>query len=111
MGSMMDIFEKPKEMINHRKVKQLKGEDEFWNTGQLRDKFFNGVVPNCPNLMFQLLTKQPTNINKYIPEAWKTNPPSNVMFGTSLVNQKTANGLIPQLFKVNGQLFLSIDRK
>ena len=109
VGSMMDIFEKPKEMINHKKVKQIEGENEFWNTGQLRDKFFNEVVPNCPNLMFLLLTKRPSNINKYIPEAWKTNPPSNVMFGTSVVNQKTANDLIPQLFKVNGQLFLSIE--
>lgn len=109
VGSMMDIFEKPKEMINHKKVKQVEGENEFWTTGQLRDKFFNEVVPNCPNLMFLLLTKRPSNINKYIPESWKTNPPKNVMFGTSVVNQKTSNDLIPQLYKVNGQRFLSIE--
>jgi protein gp37 len=109
VGSMMDIFEKPEEMINHKKIKQIEGEDEFWNTGQLREKFFNEVVPNSPNLMFLLLTKRPSNINNYIPESWKTNPPMNVMFGTSVVNQKTANNLIPQLFKVNGQRFLSIE--
>lgn len=109
VGSMMDIFEKPKEMINHKKVKQIEGENEFWNTSQLRDKFFNEVVSNCPNLMFLLLTKRPANINKFIPDSWKTNPPKNVMFGTSVVNQKTARDLIPQLYKVNGQRFLSIE--
>lgn len=87
----------------------LEGESEFWNTGQLRDKFFNEIVPNCPNIMFLLLTKRPSNINKYIPKSWKENPPSNVMFGTSVVNQKTADELIPQLYKVNGKRFLSIE--
>lgn len=109
VGSMQDIFEKPKEMINHKKIELVEGQDEFWHTGQLRDKFFNEVVPNCPNLMFLLLTKRPANINKYIPDSWKTNPPKNVMFGTSVVNQKTARDLIPQLYKVNGQRFLSIE--
>jgi protein gp37 len=109
VGSMMDIFEKPKGMFDENAKILVKDEDEFWNTGQLRDKFFNEVVPNCPNLMFLLLTKRPSNINKYIPESWKTNPPKNVMFGTSVVNQQTANDLIPQLYKVNGQRFLSIE--
>jgi protein gp37 len=109
VGSMMDIFEKPKGMFDENSKILVKDEDEFWNTGQLRDKFFNEVVPNCPNIMFLLLTKRPSNINKYIPESWKTNPPKNVMFGTSVVNQQTANDLIPQLYKVNGQRFLSIE--
>jgi protein gp37 len=109
LGSMMDIFEKPKGMFDEKGKVLVKDEDEFWNTGQLRDKFFNEVVPNCPNLMFLLLTKRPANINKYIPKSWKENPPKNVMFGTSVVNQKTANDLIPQLFEVNGQRFLSIE--
>lgn len=109
VGSMMDIFEKPRLLINHKKEPILEGENEIWNTGQLRDKFFNEVVPNCPNLMFLLLTKRPSNINKYIPESWKENPPKNVMFGTSVVNQSTADDLIPMLYKVNGQRFLSIE--
>ena len=62
-----------------------------------------------PNLMFLLLTKRPSNINKYIPEIWKTNPPENVMFGTSPVNQETSNKLIPQLLQVKGKHFLSIE--
>lgn len=107
VGSMMDIFEKPMSLVDHKGNTSIDG--EFLNTGQLRDKFFNEVVPNCPNLIFLLLTKRPSNINKYIPEGWKTNPPENVMFGTSPVNQKTAKGLICQLSKVNGKKFLSIE--
>ena len=108
VGSMMDIFEKPKEIINHKKRLLVEGQDEFWNTGQLRDRFFE-IVPNYPNLMFLLLTKRASNINKYIPESWKENPPKNVMFGVSVGNQKTANDWIPLLNKVNGQKFLSIE--
>ncbi len=109
VGSMMDIFEKPMPLIDHKGNPLLEGENEFWNTGQLRHKFLNEVVPNSPNLMFLLLTKRPSNINKYIPESWMSNPPKNVMFGTSPVNQETAEKLIVQLSKVNGKRFLSVE--
>ena len=59
--------------------------------------------------MFLLLTKRPSNINKYIPDAWKVTPPRNVMFGTSPVNQATANTLITQLLEVKGKKFLSVE--
>lgn len=97
------------EWTDHKGNPYLENESEFWNTGQLRDKFFNEVVPACPNLMFLLLTKRPSNINKYIPDSWKINPPVNVMFGTSPVDQETSNKLIVQLSKVNGQRFLSVE--
>lgn len=109
VGSMQDIFEKPMSLVDHKGNPYQEGVDEFWNTGQLRDKFFNEVVPNSPNLLFLLLTKRPSNIYKYIPESWKENPPKNVMFGTSPVDQKTAKNLIVQLSKVNGKRFLSIE--
>ena len=109
VGSMMDIFEKPMPLVDTDGNPLIEGESEFWNTGQLRDKFFNEVVPNSPNLMFLLLTKRPSNINKYIPESWKENPPKNVMFGTSPVDQETADKLIVQLSMVNGQRFLSVE--
>jgi protein gp37 len=109
VGSMMDIFEKPMSLVDHKGNPYSEEENEIWNTGQLRDKFFNEVVPNSPNLMFLLLTKRPSNINKYIPESWKDNPPKNVMFGTSPVDQETANKLIVQLSKVNGKRFLSVE--
>ncbi|RAK21633.1 protein gp37 [Flavobacterium aquaticum] len=104
VASMMDIFEKSKDnMVDH------KGNPIEGSTGILRDKFFNEVVPASPNLMFLLLTKRPSNINKMIPKEWLTNPPKNVMFGTSPVNTKTAKGLIKQLQKVNGYKFLSVE--
>lgn len=104
VGSMMDIFEKPMRTINN------KGETLMTDTGYLRDIFFKHISDGrYPNLQFLLLTKRPSNINKYIPEQWKENPPVNVMFGTSPVNQETANKLIPQLLQVNGKKFLSIE--
>ena len=103
VGSMMDIFEKPQPMVDHE-GNRLEG-----TTGDLREMFFNETVPACPNLLFLLLTKRPGNINKYIPEAWKVNPPKNVMFGTSPVTQKTAVEMIGKLKKVNGFRFLSIE--
>lgn len=109
VGSMMDIFEKSKSLVDHNGTQLLENDEEFWNTGQLRDKFFNEVVPNSPNLMFLLLTKRPSNINKFIPETWKRDPPQNVMFGTSPIDQETARGLTVQLSKVKGKRFLSIE--
>ena len=109
VGSMMDIFEKPMPLITHKTNANRQGSSNFTDTGQLRDYFFNQVVPNSPNLMFLLLTKRPSNINKYIPQSWKNNPPENVMFGTSPVNQVTADRLIFQLSKVKGKRFLSVE--
>lgn len=103
VGSMMDIFEKPMPLMNS------KGEQLPYNTGIIRDRFFNEIVPKSPNLLFLLLTKRPSNINKYIPSPWKENPPTNVMFGTSPSDQKTVETLIQQLIKVNGRRFLSIE--
>jgi protein gp37 len=107
VGSMMDIFEKPMPLIDS-KGNEIQGMD----TGLLRDKFFQHISEGIyPNLMFLLLTKRPSNINKYIPQAWKNNPPKNVMFGTSPVNQETANKLIWQLLEVKGKKFLSVEQQ
>lgn len=108
VGSMMDIFEKPMPLVDHNGIPYSENE-KFWNTGQLRDEFFNKIVPECPNLVFLLLTKRPSNINEYIPLSWKNTPPSNVMFGTSPVNQITAYELIIELSKVNGKKFISVE--
>ncbi len=105
VGSMMDIFEKPMPLIDSKGNKK-----EGIDTGWLRNLLFQHISSGIyPNLMFLMLTKRPSNINKYIPELWKTNPPENVMFGTSPVNQKTANKIIPQLLEVEGKRFLSIE--
>lgn len=78
-------------------------------TSDLRNKFFNEVVPACPNLMFLLLTKRPSNINKYIPDSWLDNPPANVMYGASVVDQKSAEDVARHFDKVNGPKFLSVE--
>jgi len=104
VGSMMDIFEKPMPLIDS------KGETMVLDTGNLRNRFFTSITDGkYPNLMFLLLTKRPSNINKYIPESWKVDPPANVMFGTSPVNQETANKLVTQLLEVKGNKFLSVE--
>lgn len=117
VGSMMDIFEKPMNLVD------AKGEGVFEiingplgaseidvDTERLRRRFFMNITDGLyPNLLFLLLTKRPSNINKYIPESWKENPPDNVMFGTSPVDQVTFDTLVPQLLQVNGKRFLSME--
>ncbi len=100
VGSMMDIFEKSMPIV---------GDDNIQTEMYRRDFFGRISDGEYPNLMFLMLTKRPSNINKYIPESWLTNPPDNVMFGTSPCDQDTANTLIPQLLKVNGKRFLSVE--
>lgn len=105
VGSMMDIFEKPMSLIDSK--------GNYYpemDTGTLRWELFLKIDAGMyNNLQFLFLTKRPSNINKYIPEHWKTAPPVNVMFGTSPVNQETANKLILQLLEVKGKRFLSIE--
>ena len=104
VGSMMDIFEKPMPLFDD----DLNRLGTF--TSELRNEFFRRIDENCySNLVFLLLTKRPSNINKYIPTYWFQNPPKNVIFGLSVVNQSTADNLIPMLLKVNGRKFLSVE--
>jgi protein gp37 len=103
VGSMMDIFEKPMPLIDSNGAVNVHD-----TTGTIRQKFFS-KISEYPNLLFLLLTKRPSNINKYIPESWKDNPPDNVMFGTSPVNQETFDKLVGQLCQVNGRKFLSVE--
>jgi protein gp37 len=103
VGSMMDIFEKPMPVIRQD------GSACDYKTDALRNRFFAEIIPTSPNLLFLLLTKRPSNINKMIPEAWKTNPPKNVMFGASVVNPKTAVDVHRHLSQVNGARFYSVE--
>jgi protein gp37 len=103
VGSMMDIFEKPMHVTNSD------GAAMNYKTDVLRRRFFEEIVPNCPNLLFLLLTKRPSNINRMIPQEWHNNPPKNVMFGASVVDDKTAVSVHRQLSKVSGLKFYSVE--
>ena len=103
VGSMMDIGEKPMPVADH------KGNLLGYKTDVLRNRLFEEVIPQSPNLMFLLLTKRPANINRYIPDSWKINPPENVMFGTSPVDQATADKMIVELAQVKGKRFISVE--
>jgi len=100
VGSMMDIFEKPMPLIG-----------KSYDTGGLRSALFDRIIRgDYKNILFLLLTKRPSNINKYIPNEWRLNgAPDNVWFGTSPVDCDTFNTLVPQLRKVDGNRFLSIE--
>ena len=78
-------------------------------TDTLRNRLFEEVIPNCPNLIFLLLTKRPSNINRMVPNSWLHNPPSNVMFGASASDQKTYNNALRHLCNVSGYRFMSIE--
>ena len=87
-----------------------KGEKLGINTGDVRDDLFRKIGEGeYPNLIFLLLTKRPPNINKYIPPSWKVNPPKNVWFGCSPVDQDTYDNFYRHMKKVNGNTFYSIE--
>ena len=122
IGSLMDIFEKPFPLVDHKNNplfieetvvdthdKKEKVIRRRKTTEDLRREFFYQVVPACPNLQFLLLTKRPSNINKYIPEAWKTYPPHNVIYGATVVDNKTMWDVMKKFEKVHGRFFLSIE--
>lgn len=110
VGSMMDIFEKPMPLINTIGEPVYLDSGETKTTEHLRNVLFAKIDKGeYPNITFLFLTKRPSNINKYIPEHWKQNPPKNIMFGTSPVNQSTFDLLTRQLKEVNGRRFLSIE--
>lgn len=106
VGSMMDIFEKPMPYIDS----SSKEINTRFDTSAMRHRlFFEITTGKYPDLIFLFLTKRPSNINKYIPDRWKTDPPKNVWFGTSPVDQETADRLVPQLLQVRGNKFLSVE--
>lgn len=103
VGSMMDVFEVPKPLATDGVLNST-------YTDSLRNLLFRKIEEQIyPNLIFLLLTKRPQNINKYIPDSWKVNPPRNVFFGATAVNQQTFNYVTRHLLEVKGKRFLSIE--
>ena len=109
IGSMMDIFEKPMPLSSNG---QNSGEFHL-KTNTLRDILFAKISNgDYENLIFLFLTKRPSNINKFIIDAWREKAPDNVWFGCSISDQKTANDLVKKLIVYTPRVcnrFLSIE--
>lgn len=108
INSMSDLFEKSMPVIDNKHQLMIDKGGYPVYTNDLRMQFFD-IVERCPNLIFLCLTKRPSNIKKMIPLRWLSNIPANIMFGTSVVNQETADTLIPQLLDAPGKKFLSME--
>jgi protein gp37 len=110
VSSMSDIFEGPETMGGV--------ESENWATvTRLRENLLMAIKENM-HMDFLILTKRPENIMKHWPhlQHWKdaagpTMPwHSNVWFGTSVEDQKTADERIPHLLQVPAAVrFLSCE--
>lgn len=109
-GSMMDIFEESKELLNPTED-IVDSKYDIKSTSDLRRKLFQKICEgNYNNLVFLFLTKRPENIIHCIPFSWLFNAPKNVWFGTSISDQKTADDLIPKLLATGqSNLFLSLE--
>lgn len=70
LGSLMDWAEDREDLIEPRK--------RMWET-----------VRNCPDLWFQMLTKRPENIRKFLPSDWGDGY-ENVWLGTSVEDMRVA---------------------
>lgn len=103
--SMGDIFERDMPLVDR------KGNPISQTTGDLRNRLFTEVIPQCPNLVFLLLTKRPQNITRMIPPSWQETPPPNVMFGASVGTGDPAadTKAILALLQAPGQRFLSCE--
>lgn len=87
--SMGDIFEESQPLSNNH--------DTPWaTTDDVRQEFFK-IIPDYPELIFLMLTKRPENIASTIPDPWVADPPFNVWFGTSIVNQEEVRPRITDL--------------
>lgn len=69
------------------------------------------LIDATPNLEWLILTKRPINVMLMIPPEWKLNPPKNVMLGTSVSDQQTADEFIPPLLSLGHlfRLFVSVE--
>lgn len=90
VGSMMDIFEQAKPLIDHEGNPVLTENGMQETTEALRHRFFNEVIPQSPNLFFLLLTKRSSQIKNLIPFHWyeEANRPKNVIMGATVATQK-----------------------
>ena len=81
VARLADVFD------NHSSIEQI-WRDDFW-----------ALIKECPYLDFQLLTKRPQNIERYLPADWD-NGYQNVWLGVTVENQPEAERRIPILARI-----------
>lgn len=109
VGSMMDIFEDEKTLIDHQ-GRILEGV----TTAGLRESLFAKIdAGRYDGITFLFLTKRTERINLSIPLIWQGDGiPSNVWFGTSISDQDTADVYMPRLVRhtpILANRFLSVE--
>lgn len=68
------------------------------------------IIERTPHLDWQLLTKRPENLRRFLPASWMKDPRPNVWLGTTVENQATANKRVPELLRVPAAVhFLSCE--
>lgn len=69
-----------------------------------------GLIKDCPDLDFLMLTKRPQNIRKMLPADWGNYGWPNVWLGSTTENQEEADRRIPHLLAVPAKVhFLSCE--
>ena len=79
-----------------------------WTLDLLRERLWP-IVERTTSLLWLLLTKRPENVTRMVPGGWMKAWPGNVMVGTSVSDQETAEAYIPRLLAVPGRRFLSCE--
>ena len=68
------------------------------------------LIEVTPHLDWQLLTKRPENLRRFLPPSWLDKPRANVWLGTTVEDQKRANERIPHLLATKAVVrFLSCE--
>jgi protein gp37 len=57
------------------------------------------LIERTPRLTWQLLTKRPENLLRFLPPTWLEQPRANVWLGTTVEDQRAANERIPELLR------------
>lgn len=79
------------------------------DVGGWRAEAFEMMVA-CPDVDFQLLTKRPENILRFVPPTWVTGWPVNVWMGTTVEDQVRADERLPHLLDIPASVrFLSCE--
>lgn len=68
------------------------------------------LIEVTPHLDWQLLTKRPENLRRFLPPSWLDKPRANVWLGTTVEDQRRANERIPHLLATPASVrFLSCE--